>query len=72
MQDRKELPVSIRNPMQARKQGIHFVLQEPSVVPNMTVAENIFLYDSGSGNRKMPKFTYANCWKQKRLMALSM
>lgn len=51
---RKELPVSIRNPMQARKQGIHFVLQEPSIVPNMTVAENIFLYDSGSGNRKMP------------------
>lgn len=38
--------IKISNPIQAIKQGIHYVMQDFSVFPNITVAENIFLHTS--------------------------
>ena len=36
-------PVKINNPIHARSLGISMIFQELSFVPEMTVAENIFL-----------------------------
>jgi ribose transport system ATP-binding protein len=43
------LPVSFASPYAAKKQGITAVYQELSLVPDMTVAENIFLGHEPSG-----------------------
>ena len=39
----KEKPVQLNSPYAAQKLGIHIVHQEPEVVPNLDVAQNIFL-----------------------------
>ncbi|MDR0519632.1 MAG: sugar ABC transporter ATP-binding protein [Clostridiales Family XIII bacterium] len=41
-----ETPTELSSPAEARNVGIHSILQEPMVAPNLTVAENIFLYST--------------------------
>jgi ABC-type sugar transport system ATPase subunit len=41
-----EEAVEITSPLEARKMGIHSIVQDPDVAPNLTVAQNIFLYSS--------------------------
>ncbi len=36
-------PIRFRSPLESRAAGISLIYQEPNLVPNMTVAENIFL-----------------------------
>ncbi len=40
--------VEISSPQDARQLGVHFILQEPALVPGFTVGENIFLFYSYS------------------------
>jgi len=44
-------PVQLRNPLEARHQGIAMVFQETSLVPTMTVAQNLFLGQEAFFNR---------------------
>src|SRR5476649_987117 len=44
-------PVSFTSPAEARKQGIAMVFQETSLIPSMTVAQNIWLGDEQIFNR---------------------
>jgi inositol transport system ATP-binding protein len=50
-------PVQIQNPVDARNQGIAMIYQECTYVPEMTVAESLFL-----GNLPVNKFGRVN-WK---------
>ncbi|MEG1408164.1 MAG: ATP-binding cassette domain-containing protein, partial [Ruthenibacterium sp.] len=51
-----ENKVKINGPQDARKLGINYILQDTALVPNFTVAQNIFLYYSGIEN----KISYKN------------
>ncbi len=44
-------PVSLRTPLEARQQGIAMVFQETSLVPSMTVAQNLYLGQEAFFNR---------------------
>ncbi|MDR5654424.1 sugar ABC transporter ATP-binding protein [Ruixingdingia sedimenti] len=46
--------VTINSPMDARRLGIVMVFQETSMVPSMTVAQNLFLGDEKAFNRMRP------------------
>ena len=46
--------VSISSPVEARRHGIVMVFQETSLVPSMTVAQNLFLGDEKHFNRMRP------------------
>lgn len=41
-----EKKVDIHSPQEARALGIHFIMQNPALVPNFTVAENIYMFYS--------------------------
>src|SRR6218665_697194 len=45
-------PVQLRNPLEARHQGIAMVFQETSLLPTMTVAQNLFLGQEAFFNRR--------------------
>lgn len=45
------LPVRFTSPVAARRQGIAMVFQETSLIPSMTVAQNIWLGDEKAFNR---------------------
>ena len=53
-----EKPVSIKNPIQAREMGISMIAQELNYVPELSVAENLFL-----GRLPVNKFGKVN-WKK--------
>ncbi|TDD05838.1 sugar ABC transporter ATP-binding protein [Nonomuraea deserti] len=57
-------PIKVRNPAHAAEQGIGMVFQEQSLVPNLTVAENIFLGRPNPG-------TAGGVYKWRRLNALA-
>ncbi|MET3512668.1 MAG: sugar ABC transporter ATP-binding protein [Gammaproteobacteria bacterium] len=44
-------PVQLRTPLEARQRGIAMVFQETSLVPSMTVAQNLFLGQEAFFNR---------------------
>jgi ABC-type sugar transport system ATPase subunit len=44
-------PVNLRTPLEARHQGIAMVFQETSLVPSMTVAQNLYLGQEAFFNR---------------------
>jgi ABC-type sugar transport system ATPase subunit len=44
-------PVQLRTPLEARQQGIAMVFQETSLVPSMTVAQNLYLGQEAFFNR---------------------
>lgn len=49
------------SPTDAQRQGIHYILQEPAVMPNLTVAQNIYLY-YGNHNKNL-KFSNSSIRK---------
>ena len=52
--------VSIASPTQARELGIVMVFQETSLVPSMTVVQNLFLGDEKAFNKLRPLYIEAN------------
>jgi simple sugar transport system ATP-binding protein len=52
--------VVINSPTQARELGIVMVFQETSLVPSMTVAQNLFLGDEKTFNKLRPLYIEAN------------
>ncbi len=52
--------VQIHSPTQAREHGIVMVFQETSLVPSMTVAQNLFLGDERLFNQLRPLYIEAN------------
>jgi len=52
--------VSIHSPTHARELGIVMVFQETSLVPSMTVAQNLFLGDEKPFNKLRPLYIQAN------------
>lgn len=58
-----EKPVEIKNPIQAREYGISMIAQELNYVPELSVAENLFL-----GRLPVNKFGKVN-WKEVRTEA---
>lgn len=57
-------PIKVRTPAHASEQGIGMVFQEQSLIPNLTVAENIFLGQPNSA-------TAAGLYRWRRLNALA-
>jgi simple sugar transport system ATP-binding protein len=57
-------PVSFSSPAEAMKHGINMVFQENSLVPSMTVAQNIFLGDERFFNRLRPLYIAAQQFLQ--------
>lgn len=52
--------VQIKSPSHARELGIVMVFQETSLVPSMTVAQNLFLGDEKTFNKLRPLYIEAN------------
>ena len=56
------VPVSITNPIAAKRQGIAIIYQELALAPNLSVAENIYLGEELSrGGRIDRKAMYEGC-----------
>ncbi|MEI5681753.1 MULTISPECIES: sugar ABC transporter ATP-binding protein [unclassified Mesorhizobium] len=57
-------PVSFGSPAEAMRDGINMVYQENSLVPSMTVAQNIFLGDESFFNKLRPLYIAAQQFLQ--------
>ena len=52
-------PVAFAEPRDSHKAGIRVIHQEPEIVPNLTVAENIFVGEMPRLGRPVPRLAHA-------------